>query len=570
MNVRLILATAVTAVSAVAIAGLAALGGGTPATAAASDPYEVWYLDQTDSRPGYGGLLHIHGGPSLAGGNAAGAQAETIDLGGAVSDFCREKTGANPVRPHMLAFNGGDVLGVDKGRFAVISWVASGHVSIHDAKTREILECFRTRPGSGGARQAHAAWPTSDQRYLVVANQNGKLVHRIRTDWANRRFEFEDVATLNLFQGNTPNGVPLQAAGIRPDNAPICIRPVYYRGQFSFVSLRGGGAFVIDHTATPMKIVAEWDKANVDDNGCGQVESRGKFFFNAGATGQASDRDGHTVYAVTLEDLRAGGLPPNTPKPRVAYQRKGEVDAHGFALARGGKHVLAVDRQTNDVTVLDAETEKPVDRISLAGPLSSDPAPDLLSPSPDGEFVFATLRGPTPLSGGHPATGNTPGLGVIRLDTKGGTGGRFVALAPARRTDQRAPDPHGIGVRVNRPPTLPGGLGVTPTVPREQRLATLRARGLTARFITDKGATVRATLRVTVGTAKRLKLPTTLGVTTRQVVRADDIAVVIRLSPRARKALEGRRARFNAQVTYTATSADGSKSTGSLPVRLKG
>jgi hypothetical protein len=344
MPSRIRLAGAVAVMATVTIAAAALLlgsGSGTQAVAAASDPYEVWYIDQNDTRsgPNRGGLLHIYGGPDLER-DAATAVPETIDLGGAVSDFCEAETGAAPVRPHMLAFNGGDILGVQEGRFAIIAWVVSGHVTIHDARTRETLACLRTSPGAGGARQAHAAWPTPDGRHLVVANQNGKLVERIRTDWAAREFTLEAAATLSLFDGQTPSGADRQDATLRPDNAPICVRPTY-DGRFSFVSLRGGGAFVVDHNATPMTIVAEYDRTTIADNGCGQIEAQGKMFVNSGA-GAPGNPDGHAVYAIDVASLSTTPGPPNTPAPKVVYDRSGVADGHGFALVRQGRQVLAV------------------------------------------------------------------------------------------------------------------------------------------------------------------------------------------------------------------------------------
>ena len=53
-------------------------------------------------------------------------------------------------------------------RYAVIAYVASGHVAFLDADEREPVECIDV------GTQAHAAWPTPDQRHLIVANQNGK------------------------------------------------------------------------------------------------------------------------------------------------------------------------------------------------------------------------------------------------------------------------------------------------------------------------------------------------------------------------------------------------------------
>src|SRR5918994_439293 len=61
--------------------------------------------------------------------------------------------------------------------------------------------------------------------------------------------------------GFTPNGLPREYAW-RPDNAPIVVVP-NAAGTLAFVTLRGGGLFVIDPSATPMKIVAEYDRTTV-------------------------------------------------------------------------------------------------------------------------------------------------------------------------------------------------------------------------------------------------------------------------------------------------------------------
>ena len=51
-----------------------------------------------------------------------------------------------------------------------------------NATSRAPVACLRMSPGSGGARQAHAAFPTPDDALVVVANQNGKLFERISTE----------------------------------------------------------------------------------------------------------------------------------------------------------------------------------------------------------------------------------------------------------------------------------------------------------------------------------------------------------------------------------------------------
>jgi hypothetical protein len=178
--------------------------------------YEVWAIDQSNS-PGtsFGGTLYIWDGRELERGHgAATVRAEKIDLGGAAAALCLARTAANPVRPHMIAMNPAQT-------HAVISFVASGHVLFVDAATRQPVECVRTSAGASGTRQAHMSTPSPDGTYVTVANQNGKLFERIRTDYATNTFVHDTVATINLATCTTPNGLPCQDAALRPDNAPI-------------------------------------------------------------------------------------------------------------------------------------------------------------------------------------------------------------------------------------------------------------------------------------------------------------------------------------------------------------
>jgi hypothetical protein len=343
--------------------------------------------------------------------------------------------------------------------------VASGHVVFLDADTREPVECIDV------GTQAHAAWPTPDQRHLIVANQNGKQLQRIRTDYRREIFTLESSATLDLKDvpaepGKpakpclTPSGKRCEDPNLRPDNAPICPRTTS-DGRFTFVTLRGGGMFVVDHNTTPMRIVAEYDRAHVDDNGCGEMEVDGKMYVNSGAGFAVppvpgappipgDDAWGHSVYSFELDDFsRKPATRPNTPVARLVYSRdsEGQVDAHAVALTEHGRYLWWGDRTQNDVVVVDPRRDREVNRFELAGPLSSDPAPDLFDLSPDGDFMFSSLRGPNP-SSGHEAFGSTPGVGVIDVK-RGGKSGRLVGVA--RVGDVRGtPDPHAIRVRTVR------------------------------------------------------------------------------------------------------------------------
>lgn len=105
------------------------------------------------------------------------------------------------------------------------------------------------------------------------------------------------------------------------------------------------------------------------------------------------------------------------------------------------------------ILVVDADSNAVLNEIGLAGPVSDDPAPDILGISPDGSRVYAALRGPTPLTGNNPdvnnANGSTPGLGVIRVEQGGQRGvlqGVFRIFNKDSLGVERA-DPHGLAVR---------------------------------------------------------------------------------------------------------------------------
>lgn len=102
--------------------------------------------------------------------------------------------------------------------------------------------------------------------------------------------------------------------------------------------------------------------------------------------------------------------------------------------------------------VVDTARDRVVNEIGLVGAVSSDPAPDLLEVSPMGNRVFATLRGPSPLTanvpGGEQRHRSTPGVGVVRVQ-RAGRGGVLQAIAPISRIGRcRARGPTWAGVRL--------------------------------------------------------------------------------------------------------------------------
>jgi DNA-binding beta-propeller fold protein YncE len=426
------------------IAALAAAA--LPATTSGSGPgtYEVWAIDQSNS-PGlaFGGTLYVWDGHDLER-RAAEAVPERIDLGGAAAALCLAQTGAVPVRPHMMAMSPGQT-------HAVISFVATGHVLFVDAAARAPVACLRTSPGAGGVRQAHMATPSPDGTYVTVANQNGKLFERIRTDWAANLFVHDLAATLDLAGCTTPNGLPCQSALLRPDNAPIC--PITEStSRFTFVTLRGGGLLVVDSRATPMQIVAEYDQDTVHGNGCLGAEVNGKMYVDAGG-GTAANLYQADVYAFPVAGFSAAN-PPNSPAPRLVLSDPAEgADAHGASLTKHGRYLWIADRGRNFLFVVDSETDEVVNVVELAGKASADPTPDLVMVSPNGSHAFLSLRGPVPLTADpHVSTGSTPGVAVLKV-LEGGRGARVEGIAPVSNLDaggvQRA-DVHALVIRVVR------------------------------------------------------------------------------------------------------------------------
>lgn len=402
--------------------------------------YEVWAIDQSNSKDedgngtlDSGGTLYAYDGKDLKGEQSSSAVPTIVDLGGASRDLCVAQTGTFPVRPHMFTFN-------SSRSHAVISFVGSGHVLFMNTTTKAPIQCIDV------GVQAHAAVPSNDETYVVVANQNGRLLQRINTNYQTNTFTLDNAAQINLATCTTPNGAPCQDAVLRPDARPIC--PVIDRcDRHAFITLAGGGLFVVDPNTTPMSIIAEYDKTTVHPDGCGGVQANGQMYINSGGAKEAD------LYSFPLRGYLSSN-PPNTPAPTLVYSHDGtNSDSHGAIATSGDRFLWVVERFGNNMTIVDTKNNSVLDQFSLVGDVSNDPAPDLLDISPDGKLIFMSMRGPNPLTGNNPAfnnsVGSTPGVGIIRVQ-EGGKRGRFIARLPISRIVggiERA-DPHGLRVLV--------------------------------------------------------------------------------------------------------------------------
>src|SRR5437667_1256156 len=338
------------------------------APAAAAAAYEVWVIDQSDSSKDGGGTLYIYDGESLAK-DAKSAKAEKVDLGDKFAEACKE-AGGYPKRPHMIFFT-------KDGKYGILSYVASGHVVFLDAAARAPIGCVSL------GKNAHATFPAANMKLAIGANIAEKKLVRVWTDYANKKFTVTpstDVVAL----------APLES-GELPDMAPIC--PITEnKSQYAFVTPRGGGLVVFDITATSMAPTGSLTKDALRPAGCGGVQIGSTMYLNSGGGWPATPLN-HDVYAFGLGSLPEGSV------PELIGSRQGG-DSHGMVAI--GKHLWSGDRHLNLIDVYDTGNGNiKVGTILLSGDLSKDPAPDLMDTSPDGSYVFAALRGPSPLIGNN-------------------------------------------------------------------------------------------------------------------------------------------------------------------------
>ena len=222
-------------------------------------------------------------------------------------------------------------------------------------------------------RQAHAAYPSPDGSFILVANQNGKRLERIDANFATNTFIHNPDATLDLATCKTPSGQACEHPDLRPINWPIC-SAVDSSSRLGFITLRGGGLFVVDPRATPMTILAAYDQATVKGNGCGAIEVGGHMYVNSGGSPvNVSGTDPHhpalygfDVYRFPLHGYSALAL-PNTPAPTLLLSKSGMADSHGIASVWFGRHLWALDRHGNVAEILDTFTGRWVETIELAG-----------------------------------------------------------------------------------------------------------------------------------------------------------------------------------------------------------
>ncbi len=357
--------------------------------------YEVWAIDQADVGRG-GARLYIYDGQRLEAGQPGAPQ--VVDLTAAAAGV-GDGIG---IRPHMVAFNA-------TSSHAVIANVATGHVYVVRAGDRRIVASVDV------GEQAHHAEAAPDGSVILAANQNGKRLARIRADFAADRFTYSRADDLNLGALEDP---------AHPDNAPIC--PLISGGK-AYVTVRGGGLYVVDYRSTPMRVVREYGRSAVAPAGCGGVLLSGKVYINSGT---ATSSDLYVFDAATDAMLK-----------HIRLSWSGS-DGHGLVATGGGRYLWMANRADHNIVVINTNRDTSAGLITGVGA-----APDIMALSPSGRRVYVALRGPNNLTGGPTAKGETPGVGIIEVTEDGRTGRRVGFVPIGDQTAASASDPHTLAVR---------------------------------------------------------------------------------------------------------------------------
>jgi DNA-binding beta-propeller fold protein YncE len=415
---------------------------GTPPSLART-AHEVWSLDQgTD-------LIHVHDSRAdLAEVAAIDVSPETLRAAG----FAAAPAGVVTV-PHMIEFD-------SQGRYAFIASTSGGVTIVVDARAKQVVAVLPTGPGTHMASitpddgevwvsvlgPATVTTPEQQAQRALVQITFGNLDRRDPGFAIGARVEVK--AALDAYLA----GEEVDASGWAPfiDHRPVC-HQFTPDGREAWVTLgpgwNNGGLFVLD--LDTHEVSAAWDPGVVKANcGVGVNADGSRVIANwSGRVEAGNDGEGEWyVFDAASKQL-------------LQTESARGLDAHGVRFTRDGRHIWAVNRNSDNALVIDATTFEVVREYEAFAD-----TPDILDFAPDDSVLYVTQRGPTPVSGApHAATGETPGVLVASTDT--GEAQRLLAPPVATRASDGAVinDIHGVGVRALSRAEVAGGLPrVTP------------------------------------------------------------------------------------------------------------
>src|SRR5256885_1248889 len=199
---------------------------------------------------------------------------------------------------------------------AVISYVDSGHVHVIRAADRKVVASIKMTGSAAGPAAPHASAVTPAGDAIIVANQGGKRLQRITADFKNDVYKLDSAADLDL---------SLLEDLDHPGNLPVI--PVFTPdGRYVYVPMRGGGAYVIDYQATPMKTIATLAKTAIGPQSCCATFVKDTVLTTA---------QGGATTTTTSLNLHQVTRPPDKPVAKKILSRAGDVESPS-AWERGG------------------------------------------------------------------------------------------------------------------------------------------------------------------------------------------------------------------------------------------
>ena len=391
-----------------------------------ADTYEVWALDQGQD------TIHVY----EPAGDDEFDETETIDVN------ALEGVPDEGVVPHMIDFS-------SDYEYAAVACTAGARTLVFRTEDKELVGNVETGP------RTHMASFSPDDEYIhvdVIGDPDEEYGWIVRLEADFEEYEFAELDRIDFSENEV-----VDEEGVWPAR-PICHQ---FTGDGRTIHTLGpahgdGGLVIVDHDDFSVDRAYPQEEAPIN---CGTMPhyEDDAFYLTAGRPSNPDEGvDGIGEYYVydTAEDEFA-----------VEGADSAGVDAHGFWFTPDGEELWLLNRETNDGLVLDPDTNDVIEEIDEYGPATGDEpetsdAPDIMWSSPDGEYMFVTLRGPAPLSGGaHASTGVNPGFAVVDVESRE----RVAVVEPdpieeyddeeieaARAEDPdapRLPDFHGIGVR---------------------------------------------------------------------------------------------------------------------------
>ncbi|OIB56709.1 cell surface protein [Natrialba sp. SSL1] len=336
--------------------------------------------------------------------------------------------------PHMIDFS-------SDYEYAAIACTAGARTLVFRTEDHELVADIDTGQGSH-----MAAFSPEDDYIHVDAIDEGAIV-RVDADLESEAFEVVD--EIVVLEDDT-----VQDAGIE-SGSPICHQYAHDGRSLHTLgpSYHDGALVIVDHEEFTVDRAISGDTLPTN---CGTMPhpTEEKFYLTAGLPSSDSGGVGDFYVYDTAED-----------EVIVDGESTEGIDAHGFWFTPDGEELWVLNRETNDGVIVDPETDEVKETIDAYGPDQSDDpgerdAPDIMWTSPDGEYMFVTLRGPAPLSGDpHASTGVTPGVSVISVEDREHVDvlepfpieefdDEHVELAQDEEEEgPRTPDFHGLGVR---------------------------------------------------------------------------------------------------------------------------